>query len=192
VEKYAALLQLVESFYRIASGKEQIFGPYDSGKSGRPFMIVIDEQGNRRTVSKARWTMEQHLGRPLNPETETVQHRDGNKANDDISNLELLPRSEHSAKDTRRVKLEKFICGECGKEFERSPRLVRDKSKKGKSGPWCSRECAGRNSRKVQLGLVEKSPVQPYMESEYWNHRDNAIQSTAEYLLTKYPFITQG
>lgn len=186
MEKYGELLQLVENFYRIAAGEGQTFGPYQS-KSGRPFMILIDEEGNRRTLSKARWVMEQHLGRQLDPETETIDHRDGNKANDEISNLQLLPRSEHSTKDTRRVKLVDFICPECQKPFQRSPRLIRDKSKKGRVGPLCSRQCAGRYSRKQQLGLVEKLPIQPYLESEYWNHRD-----AAEYLIAKYPFISRG
>jgi HNH endonuclease len=193
VEKYAELFQLIDNFCRIASsppGEEQVFGPYRN-KAGRPFMIIIDEQGNRRTLSKARWVMEQHLGRPLHPDEETIDHIDGDKENDDISNLQLLPRSEHSAKDTRRVKLEKFICPECGKEFERSPRLIRDKSKKGCHGIFCTRSCSAKYNRKVQLGLVDKLPVQPYLESEYWNHRDN-IQSIAERLSAKYPFISQG
>ena len=190
MEKYGELLQLVESFYRIAASKEQIFGPYLSGKSGRPFMIIIDEEGNRRTVSKARWIMEQHLGVKLDPDLHTIDHIDGNKTNDDLSNLQILPRQEHSAKDTRRVKLEKFICPECGEEFERSPRLIRDKAKKKRRGPFCGKSCSSRWARRMQLGLADDLPLQQHMESEYWNHRD--IQSTAEYLSTKYPFLSQG
>jgi len=46
---------------------------------------------NRRTdgLLKHRYVMEQHLGRYLLP-TEYVHHKDGNKLNNDISNLELL------------------------------------------------------------------------------------------------------
>jgi len=43
---------------------------------------------NGRAVQEHRHVMEQHLGRPLLP-NENVHHRDGNKARNDIGNLEL-------------------------------------------------------------------------------------------------------
>src|ERR1700678_4235054 len=132
MNKYGILVDLID-FYSLLATAEKVYGPYLS-PIGRKIVIIIDDEGNRKTVSYPKYLMEQHLGVELDPDLHTIDHRDGNKSNDDLSNLQILPRSEHSAKDTRRVKLEKFICGECGKEFERSPRLVRDKSKKGKSG----------------------------------------------------------
>jgi hypothetical protein len=38
--------------------------------------------------------MEEHLGRKLNS-NEIVHHIDGNKANNDISNLQIVTRAEH-------------------------------------------------------------------------------------------------
>ncbi len=89
-----------------------------------------------------------------------------------------MPRKEHSADDTRRVKNQKFECSWCDKEFERSPRLVRDKSKKQKAGPFCSRSCAGKYSRMLQLKLVEKLGPQPFVESEYFKQK--YVEASAE------------
>lgn len=53
------------------------------------------ENGVRRRVRKHRWIMEKHLGRSLT-QFEEVHHKDGNKLNNDISNLEVLDGVEHA------------------------------------------------------------------------------------------------
>ena len=45
-------------------------------------------------IDEHRWLMEQHLGRKLERH-EHVHHRDGDTHNNDLSNLELLTKSEH-------------------------------------------------------------------------------------------------
>jgi hypothetical protein len=67
--------------------------------------------------------------------------------------------------------LVKFTCAWCDKEFERSPRLVRDKAKKNKAGPFCSRACAGRYSRMLQLKLIDKMDSQKAVDSEYYKRK---------------------
>ena len=42
-----------------------------------------------------RYLMEQHLGRKLT-QNEVVHHKDGNPLNNDLSNLEIMPLSEHA------------------------------------------------------------------------------------------------
>lgn len=162
----------------------KVFGPYKR-QDKREIVIIVNDDGSRRTVSYPKYIMEQHLGRELDPDKETVDHLDFDFMNNDINNLRLLPRDEHSANDTRRVKLIKFNCNECNKEFERSPRLVRDKSKKGNTGIFCSRSCAGKYSRKLQLKRIDKFPVQPYLESEYYR-RKNVKEKLAQDLQEKY------
>ncbi len=157
----------------------QIFGPYKR-KDGRQIVIVVENDGTRRTVSYPKWIMEQHLGRRLDPNEETVDHIDSNFDNNDLDNLRLMPRKEHSADDTRRVKNLKFNCAWCQTEFERSPRLIRDKSNKGKAGPFCSRSCAGKYSRQLQLKLVEKMVPQPFVESEYFKQK--YVEASAQYI----------
>lgn len=184
VNKYSYLLEAVHNYELIALA-DKIYGPYTRKENGRQLVIVVYNNGGRRTVSFPKYIMEQHLQRKLNPDTETIDHIDYDFNNNDLNNLRIVPRDEHSADDTRRVKNVKFKCAWCDKEFERSPRLVRDKSKKNKSGVFCSRCCAGRYSRRVQLGLIDKFPVQPYIESEYYK-RIKHIKSIAFYFIKKY------
>ena len=122
MNKYGELLQAIDDYAFLAIAKN-IYGPF-TRKDGRQIVIVKYENGSR-TVSYPKWIMEQKLGRQLDPNRETVHHRDGNYRNNDHNNLELIPRKEHSTNDTRRVKPVKFKCDMCGKKFERSPRLVR-------------------------------------------------------------------
>ena len=149
----------------------KVHGPYKRKSDGRQIVILIETNGKRRTVSYPKWIMELQLGRKLDPDLETVDHWDSDIENNDPANLKLVPRKEHSAQDTRRVKLVKFTCAWCDKEFERSPRLVRDKAKKKKAGPFCSRACAGKYSRMLQLKLVEKLDAQPVVDSEYYKRK---------------------
>ena len=51
--------------------------------------------GKRRRVRQHRWVMENHLGRKLT-RWEHVHHKDGNRLNNDISNLEILDHVEHA------------------------------------------------------------------------------------------------
>ena len=187
MKKYANLIQKIEEFSLLAIAEKE-YGPY-TRQDGRQIVIVVDDDGNRRTVSNPKRILEKHLQRRLGPD-ETVDHIDRNHNNNDINNLRIMPRSEHSSDDTRRVKLTKFICSMCKKDFERSPRLVRDKSRKGKAGPFCSRQCAGRYARQLQLKLLDKFPNQPYVESEYYrnikNVENNIVAVVAEYLIQKY------
>jgi hypothetical protein len=149
----------------------KVYGPYKRESDGRSIVVVVDDDGKAQTISYPKWLIEMQIGRKLDPDLETVDHWDSNKENNDLSNLRVVPREEHSADDTRRVKPHKFNCAWCKKEFERSPRLVRDKARKNKAGPFCSRQCAGRYSRKLQLKLIDKFDVQPVIDSEYYKKK---------------------
>jgi hypothetical protein len=148
----------------------KIFGPYKR-KDGRQIVIVVERNGKRRTVSYPKWILELQLGRKLDPNLETVDHIDSNIDNNNLDNLRIVPRDQHSSNDTRRVKKIKFQCAWCDKDFERSPRLIRDKAKKGKAGPFCSRNCAGKYSRQLQLKLVDKFDSQQAVDSEYYKKK---------------------
>jgi len=176
------LLKSIDKFVSLSEAK--VFGPYRRKADGREIVIIRNDDDSYRTTPYARYLMEQHLGRQLHPNDETVDHIDSNKDNNNIENLRLVPRSEHSGDDTRRVKLVKFKCALCQKDFERSPRLVRDKSKKGRGGPFCSRQCAGRYARKVQLKLLDRLPAQPFLQSEYYKRKN--VVAVIEYFMAKY------
>lgn len=55
----------------------------------------INGYNKKGNVKNHRYIMEQYLGRKLK-ENEVVHHKDENKLNNDISNLEVMTRSEHS------------------------------------------------------------------------------------------------
>lgn len=148
----------------------KVHGPYRR-RDGRQIVIIVENNGKRRTVSYPKWLMEMQLGRKLDPNLETIDHIDSNFENNDINNLRIVPRDQHSGDDTRRVKLVKFTCAWCDKEFERSPRLIRDKAKKNKAGPFCSRACAGKYSRMLQLKLIDKMDSQKAVDSEYYKRK---------------------
>lgn len=150
--------------------KFRVYGPYKNYK-GRKFVIIFDKNNKRRTVSYPKWIMECHLGRELHPDLETVDHWDSNFENNDLSNLRIMPRDEHSANDTRRVKLLKFKCPICKKDFERSPRIIRLKAKTNSSGPFCSKQCSGKYSRLLQLNKIKTLKKQKHTKSEYYKKK---------------------
>ncbi len=181
MDKIAILLRKIDYFDQI-SKIGNVLGPY-TRPDGRK-IVVIRDSGKSRTMSYPKYLYQQHHKIEIGP-NDTIDHIDRNKCNNDISNLRLVKRDQHSADDTRRVRLVKLTCQICNKEFERSPRLIRDKSKKGKVSQFCSRQCAGKYSREVQLGLRKKLPVQLPPVSEYYRNEKN-IESFANYILKKY------
>ena len=149
------------------------WGPYNRNShpgDKRQIIIVLMPDGAKRTKSYPKHLVEKRLGRELDT-NETVDHRDYDVGNNSEDNLSVVDRKEHSAMDTRRVKLIDCKCVACGKDFQRSPRLIRDKAKAGKSGPFCSKSCAARYTRQVQLGQVERAPVQQGRPSEYFRRK---------------------
>jgi hypothetical protein len=63
---------------------------------GRHFITINKRASKRRNIMyRYRWVMEQHLGRELSPD-EVIHHIDGDKTNDDLSNLQLMTQSEHA------------------------------------------------------------------------------------------------
>lgn len=182
MNKYAELLEKF-TFYDLVSIAETVYGPYDI-HHGRKIVIIKKDDGTSRTVSLPKYLMEKHLGFELDPNIHTIDHIDSNIDNNDLSNLRIVPRDQHSADDTRRVKLIKLTCAICGKEFERSPRLIRDKAKNGKASKFCSRSCSAKYNRQVQLGQRDKLPASDSPVSEYYKRK--YVQAFSEYLQNKY------
>ena len=85
--------------------------------------------------------MENHLGRLLS-KSEIVHHKDKNKKNNSIENLEVLTQSEHAKlhREEHPVKLTEFVCPECGKTFFKR---FNPSWEYRKYGPFCSRHCSG-------------------------------------------------
>ena len=99
----------------------KIYGPYKrSDNRMHCVLIKHDDSGSiidRKTVSYPKLIVEQFLGRYLDP-TETVDHIDEDFSNNALSNLRVVPRSEHCRSHTSSKPLLKKKCVICGSEFE--------------------------------------------------------------------------
>lgn len=101
-------------------------------------------------VLEHRVVMENHLERLLNAD-EIVHHRNGNRRDNRLENLEVTTNSEHVrhhglAKGRMRVVLK---CPACGSLFEQWKNQVH--IGKGRTYKTCSNRCRGRFSRKLRI-----------------------------------------
>lgn len=144
----------------------EVYGPYER-PDGRKH-VVLYKDGERKTVSYPKYIVEKALNRRLN-DKEIVHHRDGNKTNNELSNLEVRLRGEHSSKHANKLKPKRFTCPMCGDSFSLSGSDLYNAKynrERGKAGPFCSIECAGRYSALVGHGEREKLDVEE-IETEY-------------------------
>jgi len=103
----------------------------------------------------ARFVVEQHLGRYLST-NEDVHHKDGNKLNDTISNLEVLSRSDHTKKHCKIGRdIITLVCPTCNKKFSRERRKTHLANNKRTIRTFCSRSC----STKYYSSLKKKKSV---------------------------------
>lgn len=87
--------------------------------------------------------MENRLGRYLEGD-EQVHHKDGNRDNNSIENLEVLSVREHARIHSleRQVEDIKLTCPICGESFMVKPNLYRLRLKRSACGRlFCSRPC---------------------------------------------------
>lgn len=188
MDKVAKILEMANTYQLICEAKKlkkikKTFGPY-TRSDGRSIVIVHYLDGSKRTISYPKHIMEQHLQKELDPDKGTVDHLNFDINDNRLENLRIVPRDQHSADDTRRVKLIKIKCSNCKKVFERSPRILRDKSKKGCHSGFCSRHCAGQYSRAVQLGKIKRLKKTLPVTSEYYRRKN--VMAIFQYFIGKY------
>ena len=82
------------------------------------------------------------------PKGYVIHHKDFNPANNDISNLQMLTKSEHKKLHFELFEPQKFNCDYCGKEIE-------FKRKGGRPHHFCSPKCQHRfdfeNNREIRI-----------------------------------------
>ena len=133
--------------------RKTLFGRYDKTK---------------RCVSHYRTLVKRKIGRELF-HNEVVHHIDGNPLNNDLSNLQVLDRSEHTRLDTIRKKPRCFICPQCNKYFYANEKklhhIIRNR-KKGCAGPFCGISCTSKYGNYIKNG--GKKLYVEQVEPEYY------------------------
>lgn len=107
--------------------------------------IEIRPDGSRTTVQEHREIMEIFLGRKL-LKSEHVHHKNENKLDNNLNNLEVLTASAHSRlkhKSDKPRKFFSFTCPQCGSVATKELSQVKHNRNLGKAGPFCSKQCAG-------------------------------------------------
>jgi hypothetical protein len=141
----------------------RIYGPY-SRRDGRKHMVYVlpDKDGiyrkhsKKSTVSYPKWLMEQELGRILDPDLETIDHKDRDFTNNNLDNFRIIERSKHAKDDAKRLASIEFICFWCKNKFiDNNPRHRIYNKNRGKKGPFCSKSCAGKYGKKIQMKEIE-------------------------------------
>ena len=132
---------------------------YENTKSG--YIKLYFENG--KVVEEHRYLMEHHLGRKLFY-NEIVHHKDGNKKNNNLDNLEIKPRDVHARRHQKPAELAKLVCSYCGNIFEKEKRYIKSKMKNGQTDFYCNRHCMalhfGRGRNKYGCtGTVSKTAV---------------------------------
>lgn len=120
-------------------------------KEGRRLACLVKAGSlERTTVSYARYLMSVHLGRLLRKD-EQVDHIDGDKSNDQLSNLQILNQKQNLKKQCielgKSAKWRTLKCPNCGIEFKRRAHRVDFKIQQGVK-PCCSRKCGGQYSHR--------------------------------------------
>lgn len=158
----------------------KILGPY-LGKDNRLRVVLKYGIGDHRLVSYPKYLMELHLDRYLT-EDETVDHIDGNPLNNDITNLRVLPRSQHCSNDALRNKDVVVTCAYCGKEFTIPGGKIcyRNRKDRNQSGYFCSKRCIGKYGAEIQNGKRELSTVAVIIPDKFTLHKESAHSEKSE------------
>lgn len=145
-----------------------------------PLSRYIDAAGYARVnvpgrgyVREHRWVMEQHLGRPLS-RSEFVHHRNGNKSDNHLENLEIVTASDHGVMHNLGVR---------GRRRRQSPTGL------AATGRWalnydCCIECGGTDRPHSGKGLCHRCSVRR------WRNRIPSTLCTCPVCGHTHPHVT--
>lgn len=110
-------------------------------------ICLVNNKEDRTTISYARYLMCVKLGYILSSDYE-VDHKDNDKTNDDVNNLQVLTWQENKEKEELRYLLEEqksygYHCAYCGIAFIITERIRNIRLKQSTTGlAFCSQTCS--------------------------------------------------
>lgn len=138
-----------------------------TNKEPRRNVILLRNDNSRTITSYARYLMSIHLGRLLS-KTEHVDHIDGNRMNDTLSNYQILTQRQNNQKASQGRKSVRMICPNCGRIFEKE--LNKTHLQKGGKFTSCSMSCKNEILKKgyslADLTWIGKVQVYAYFKRE--------------------------
>jgi len=122
----------------------KILKVYTKHKDGRIRARIRRDDGSESVVSYPRILMEMKLGKPLDPSID-VHHIDGDKSNNDLDNLALIPHGYHQSLH-RKYHDKIMTCDCCGRLFvwksKTQSNYYRDLHRSKQRFITCSKKCA--------------------------------------------------
>jgi hypothetical protein len=110
-------------------------------REDRKMIILYNSDRDRTTISYARYLLSVKLGKELENDYD-ADHKDENRTNDNLDNIQLLTKTENIKKYQSKMKGAKYLklkCPNCGLEFDRQYRNTFER--KGSKFHCCSKEC---------------------------------------------------
>jgi len=112
----------------------------------RKNVVLYNSEADRTTISYARYLMCVHLGYILSDEYE-VDHKDDDKTNDRIDNLQVLTKAQNlikqATKDFENQVVYGYSCANnCGTYFTLTERQIKMRLNQGVEMAFCSHSCA--------------------------------------------------
>lgn len=124
--------------------------------SGRKYVVLFNSDLDRTIISYARYLMGVKLGYFV-PDDLEVDHKDDDKTNDDINNLQLLTGEENRLKQQYRYVMNQtnygFHCACCETPFILTEREVKNRLYKGVEYAFCGRSCAANYNHWLKKSL---------------------------------------